>query len=124
MRLRLPLLCVLPWLVVGDLVKVYDFLDYKDVPEKDSGFLTLKQDESNPLILPPQYTLCARVFKWYERSKYTSFGTVSLLDSGGNVTYQYYHGVSWDGKLGVAEYHNTRQFMSANTKSGKGLSNL
>ena len=89
------------------LVKVYDFLDYKEVPEKDAGFLTLKQDKSNPLILPFQYTLCAKVWKWYERSKYTSVGTVSLLDDAGNVTYQLFHGIGWDGCVWISEYHKT-----------------
>ena len=118
MRLSFVLLCFNPSFLYGDTVKVYDFIDYEGVPEKDSGFLTLKQDKSNPLILPPQYTVCARVFKWYERSKYTSFGTISLLDDAGNVTNQYYHGVSWDGVFVVAEYHKTRQFRGGNSNSG------
>ena len=50
-------------MVSGKMVKVYDFLDYRDVPEKNAGFLTLKQNKSNPLILPQQYTLCAKVWK-------------------------------------------------------------
>ena len=119
MMLNLVSFCSIAWVVSGDLVKVYDFIDYADVPEKDSGFLTLKQDPSNPLVLPKQYTICARVLKWYERSKYTSFGTISLLNKDGNVTYQYYHGVDWNGRFMVAEYHKTRQWRVANVV-GKG----
>ena len=106
------------WLASGDLVKVYDYLDYKDIPEKDSGFLTLKQDPSNPVVLPQQYTICMRALKWYERSKYTSFGTISLLDQDGNVNNQYYHGVEWAGILTVAEYHKSRQWRGNNDKCG------
>ena len=104
MMSNLLVLCMLA-LVSGKMVKVYDFLDYRDVPEKDAGFLTFEQDKSNSLILPPQYTICAKVWKWYERSKYTSFGTISLLDDFGNVTYQFFHGASWGGGLWLSEYH-------------------
>lgn len=120
MRLRLLFLLLRACIVInGKLEKVYDFLDYKAVPEKDSGFLTLRQDEANPIILPPQYTLCARVFKWYDRSTYTSFGTISLLDEEGNVTHQYYHGVRNSGTFHVNEYHKTFTFMAANSGSGQ-----
>ena len=120
MRLRLLFLFFRACIVIyGRLEKVYDFLDYKAVPEKDSGFLTLKQDEANPIILPPQYTLCARVFKWYERSTYLSFGTISLLDEEGNVTHQYYHGVAYNGIFTVNEYHKTFSYTAANSGSGQ-----
>ena len=101
---------------LGDLVKVYDFGDYRDTPEETSGVLKLKQDESNPLILPPQYTLCTRVYKWYERMKYTPFGTITLLDDFGNVTYQYFHGICWDGGFRFREYHQTKQSRRANDR--------
>ena len=119
MRLPWSLIFFRAYITYGNLQKIYDFLDYEGVQEKDSGFLTLKQDEAKPLILPPQYTLCGRVFKWYERSKYTSFGTVSLLDKAGNVTHQFYHGVSTKGEFVVAEYHKTWNWMTANSWTGK-----
>ena len=101
----------------GDLVKVYDFLDYGNASRKDVGFLTLKQDAENPLILPQQYTLCARVHKWYERTKYTTFGTISLLDKDGNVTNQFFHGMSWWGRFWLSEYHTTGRIKRANRRT-------
>ena len=94
----------------GQQKDVFHLLDYKNVSVEDSGWLTLNQDESNPLILPDQYTLCVRVFKWYERLKYTSFGTINLLDDSGNITHQFTHAVSWGGRYIITEF-GTRNYV-------------
>ena len=44
-------------MVSGKMVKVYDFLDYRDVLEKDAGFLTLKPSDSASTI----HSLCQGV---------------------------------------------------------------
>ena len=36
--------------------RVFDFHDYKDVSVEDSGWLILKQDLKQPLVMPLNYT--------------------------------------------------------------------
>ena len=98
------MLPILLYLVKGQQQKIFHFLDYKNVSVENTGWLVLKQDESNPLTLPPQYSLCLRLFKWYERLKYTSFGTINLIDEFGNITNQYVHAVSWGGHYMMADF--------------------
>ena len=100
------LLPLLLYLVQGQQQKIFNFLDYKNVSLENSGWLVLKQDESNPITLPLQYSLCVRVFKWYERLKYQSFGTINLIDEFSNITDEYTHGVSWSGTYMMQQFLN------------------
>ena len=64
----------------GEALKTFDFVDYKDVPVEDSGWLKLKQDPKNPLHLPHSFAFCTNVFRWYSRSSYIGYITIKLLD--------------------------------------------
>ena len=79
----------------------------------------LKQDESNPITLPLQYSLYVRVFKRYERQQYTSFGTINLIDDFGNITDQYTHSVSWSGDHIMSKHHNQNVVHKSQTYKGK-----
>ena len=85
-------------------VKVFNFLDYKNVSVSDSGWLYLKQNESNPLFLPEQYTICGHVFKWFDRFKYQSFGNMILLDENKNYTTELTHSIGWGGEYVFVEF--------------------
>ena len=64
----------------GEALKTFDFVDYKDVPVEDSGWLKLKQDPKNPLHLPHSFAFCTNVFRWYSRSSYIGYISIKLLD--------------------------------------------
>ena len=101
---------ILPIIVSGKEDKVFHFLDYTNVSIENSGWLILNQNASEPLTLPEQYSLCVRVFKWYERLKYQSFGTINLLDDSGNITNEFTHSVSWSGRFIITEFF-TRNYV-------------
>ena len=64
----------------GETLKTFDFLDYKDVPVEDSGWLQLKQDPANPLYLPHSFGFCTNYYRWYTRTPFISYITIKLLD--------------------------------------------
>ena len=45
------------FLAAAEYTTVANFLEYKNLSVEDTGWLTLKQDERNPLYLPMQYTV-------------------------------------------------------------------
>ena len=68
----------------GEALKTFDFLDYKDVPVEDSGWLQLKQDPVNLLYLPHSFGFCTSYYRWYTRTTYMGYITIKLLDKDRN----------------------------------------
>ena len=83
---------------------VFTFLDYKDVPVEDSGWLVYKQDPENSMSLPLNYTICVHLYKWFSRLKYQNFATINLIDKQGKKTAEFTTAAAWDGLVAFTEF--------------------
>ena len=83
---------------------VFDFHDYKDVSVEDSGWLILKQDLKQPLVIPLNYTFCVHLYKGYSRLEYPGFVTINLLNDNGEKTFEFTTAAAWDGGVAITEF--------------------
>ena len=89
-------------------LQTFDFLDYKDVPVENSGWLKLKQDPDNPLYLPHSFAFCINYFPWYRRSSYVGFLTIILLDKERNYRSEFTLAQHYDMRPLIWEYSKRR----------------
>ena len=109
--LRIILLGLTSGLVQSQVKRVFDFHDYNDVPVEESGWLILKQNPQQPLVLPLNYTFCVHLYKWFSRLKYQSFVTINLINSDGERTFEFTTAAAWNGGVAITEF--TQQVYSS-----------